>query len=119
MKDAGKYTNTSNTAGALGWQVGISAGAASLANLPVAALAALAQYGSGKLLASPKFASWLARAPRNASPAQARNYVARLKGVAASEPVIAADVNRFAQFLNAANDVSPARAAAQGQQEND
>lgn len=118
MKDAGKYTNTSNTAGALGWQVGISAGAASLANLPTAALAALAQYGSGKLLASPKFASWLARAPRNASPAQARNYVARLKSVAASEPVIAADVSRFAQFLNAANDVSPARAVAQGQQEN-
>lgn len=117
MKDAGKYTNTSNTAGALGWQVGISAGAASLANLPTAALAALAQFGSGKLLAWPKFASWLARAPRNANPAQARNYVARLKSVAASEPVIAADVSRFAQFLNAANDVSPSRAVAQGQQE--
>jgi hypothetical protein len=118
MKDASKYTNTSNTAGALGWQVGVSAGTAGLTNLPTAILAAGGQYLTGKLLASPKFAAWLARAPRNPTASAQRAYVSRLKNIAATEPAVAADVNRFAQFLNAANDVSPTRAAAEGQQEN-
>lgn len=117
MKDASKYTNTSNTAGALGWQVGVSAGTAGLTNLPTAILAAGGQYLTGKLLASPKFAAWLARAPRNPTASAQRAYVSRLKNIAATEPAVAADVNRFAQFLNAANDVSPTRAAAEGQQE--
>lgn len=118
MKDVSRYTNTSNTAGALGWQAFISGTQATI-NMPMAILGGMAQYGSGKLLASPKFAAWLARAPRNATPAQARAYAGRLKNIATAEPVIASDIGRFSQFLNAANDTSPnvAVAAPQSQQE--
>lgn len=120
MKDVSRYTNTSNTAGALTYQAMIS-GAAGLVSLPTAIMTGAGQYLTGKMLASPKFAAWLAKAPRNATPQQARAYTDRLRNVATAEPVIASDVGKFAQFLNAANDTSPnvAVAAPEGQQEND
>lgn len=119
MKEVSRYTNTSNTAGALGWQAFVSGTQATI-NLPLAIVGGLGQYISGRMLASPKFAAWLAKAPRNATPQQARAYADRLKNIATAEPVIASDVGRFAQFLNAANDTSPsvAVAAPQGEQEN-
>lgn len=120
IKDVSRYTNTSNTAGALGWQAALS-GATGVISFPAAVLAGAGQYITGKMLASPKFAAWLARAPKNATPAQARAYSERLKNIATAEPVIASDIGRFSQFLNAANDTSPSVAVAgpQGQQEND
>lgn len=119
IKDVSRYTNTSNTAGALGWQAAIS-GATGVISYPAAILLGGAQYITGKMLASPKFAAWLARAPKNATPAQARAYSERLKNIATAEPVIASDIGRFSQFLNAANDTSPSVAVAgpQGEQEN-
>jgi hypothetical protein len=120
MKQVSRYTNTSNTGGAIGWQAFLSTATAGVANIPTAILAGGAQYITGRMLASPKFAAWLARAPKNATPAQARAYMGRLKSIATAEPVIASDVGRFAQFMNAANDVSPGVAVAspEGQNEN-
>lgn len=118
MKDTGRYTNTSNTGGALGWQALVSTGAYTTGGLPSALLAAGGQYITGKMLASPRFAAWLARAPKKPTAQAAQAYTKRLQSIAAAEPVIAADIGRFSQFLNAANDVSPVGAAAQGQQEN-
>lgn len=117
VKDSAGFANSSNTGGAIAAQGLVGMGGYSLGNLPGLAMTTGATYMTGKMLASPRFAAWLARAPRNAPPAQARAYVERLKSIATAEPVIAADVSKFAQFLNAANDVSPSRAVAQGQQE--
>ena len=117
VKDSAGFANTSNTGGAIAAQGLIGAGGYGVGNLPGLALTTGATYLTGKLLASPRFAAWLARAPRSASPAANRAYVDKLRTVAAAEPAISGEVNRFAQFLNAANDASPARAAAQGQQE--
>lgn len=118
VKDTTRYANTSNSAGALGWQAFVSTGAYTAGGLPSALLAAGGQYITGKMLASPRFAAWLARAPKKPTAQAAQAYTKRLQSIAAAEPVIAADIGRFSQFLNAANDVSPMGAAVQGQQEN-
>lgn len=118
VKDTTRYANTSNSAGALGWQAFVSTGAYTAGGLPSALLAAGGQYITGKMLASPRFAAWLARAPKKPTAQAVQAYTKRLHSIAAAEPVIAADIGRFSQFLNAANDVSPVGAAAQGQQEN-
>lgn len=117
VKETSGFANSSNTGGAVAAQGLIGAAGYGVGNLPGLALSAGGTYLTGRMMASPRFAAWLARAPRNATPAAERAYIARLRNVAAAEPAISGEVNRFAQFLNAANDASPARAAAQGQQE--
>lgn len=117
IKETGKYANSSNTGGAIAAQSLIGAGGFAAGDLTGLALTTGGTFLTGRLLASPRFAAWLAKAPRNPSPAQSRAYVERLRSIATAEPVIAADISKFAQFMNAANDVSPARAVAEGQQE--
>lgn len=117
VKDSAGFANTSNTGGAIAAQGLIGAGGYGVGNLPGLALTTGATYLTGKLLASPRFAAWLARAPKQASPQQTKAYVDRLRTVAAAEPALSGEISRFAQFLNAANDASPGRAVAQGQQE--
>ena len=121
VKETGKFANTSNSSGAAFAQALAGAGALSLGNLPGLALAAGSTYLTAGLLASPKFAAWLAKAPKNATPEAAKTYVGRLRGLAAAEPAIAGDVTKFAQFMNAANDVSPnvAVASPEGKQKDD
>lgn len=105
-KQAAGYANRPNTGGVL------MSGAlgASVTIISPKLLAALAlNYGAGRLLASPKFARWLARPPK--SPGTAARRLAR---IAVQEPAIAADIAPIQRALEGA---TPFRAAAE--QEND
>lgn len=110
MKEAGKYQNFSNTVGGIGGQILLTGGAGSL-GLTSLALASIAQYGGGRLLASPAFARWLARAPKN--PAAAKAYTGQLSRVAALEPSISGDIKGLQTYLAKAFEASPSRAAAE------
>lgn len=91
-REAQRFANTSNT-GAAGSTIAL--GTATLMG-PVGILTAgkalAASYAAGRLLASPRFARWLARPPRTPDPAASRAWVERLTRVAKSEPAIAQDV---------------------------
>jgi hypothetical protein len=103
VKQAGAAANTSNTARAIGVQVAISP-LLWWVN-PLAAIGGgAAQYSVGKLMASPRFARWLAGAPKTANPAAQRAYVGKLAGIARAEPAIA---NEIGLFTRAANDNLP------------
>ena len=110
MKEAQKYQNFSNTAGGIGGQILLTGGAGSM-GLTALALASVAQYGGGRLLASPAFARWLAKAPKN--PAAAKAYTGQLSRVAALEPAISGDIKGLQTYLAKAFEASPSRAAAE------
>lgn len=100
VKQAGAAANTSNTARAIGVQAVMSP-LLWVVN-PLAAVGGGAtQYAVGKLMASPRFARWLAGAPKNATPQAQKAYIARLGGIARAEPAIA---NEIGLFTRAAND---------------
>ena len=95
-KQAQGYANRSNSSGGIWGNLGLLAGSAWAS--PAAAGAGLgAQLIGGHLLASPRFARWLARAPRTslATPA----YVDRLTRIARAEPAIANEVLQLQQRL--------------------
>jgi hypothetical protein len=97
-KRAMAYGNHSNTGRAvIGDKVAgsLATGSSLALGVKTLGLALAGQYGVGRLLASPRFARWLARAPRNNSPA----YVARLSRIARAEPAIATDVLALQQRL--------------------
>jgi hypothetical protein len=108
-RQAQGYANRSNTAGGILGNVGAILGLGSVA--PHAAIgSAAAQLIGGRLLASPRFARWLARSNQTSlSPA---SYVDRLGRIARAEPAIANDVLNLQQRLTDALSQSPARAAA-------
>jgi hypothetical protein len=100
VKQAGAAANTSNTARAIGVQAVVSPVLWMVS--PLAMLGGGAsQYAVGKLMASPRFARWLAGAPKNATPQAQKAYIARLGGIARAEPAIA---NEIGLFTRAAND---------------
>jgi hypothetical protein len=100
VKQAGAAANTSNTARAIGVQAVMSP-LLWYVN-PLAAIGGGAsQYAVGKLMASPRFARWLAGAPKSATPQAQKAYIARLGGIARAEPAIA---NEIGLFTRAAND---------------
>jgi hypothetical protein len=107
-KKAGKYLNTSNTGRAL-----TTSGTGILAffNLPLAIASAGGQLSMGALLASPKFATWLAKAPKN--PAAFPQYTKKLSAIAASEPIIANDIANVQRFLADQFAKSPGKLAAE------
>lgn len=109
MKESGKYQNFSNTAGGLAGQAVLTGGLATGGIMPLV-LGSAAQFVSGKLLASPAFTRWLARAPRTA--AGASRYTQQLSSVAAREPAIAGDIQALQSHLARAFEQSPGRAAA-------
>ncbi|WP_380778084.1 hypothetical protein [Sphingomonas sp. R86520] len=91
-KQAQKFNNHSNSASALG----VGGGAIKLAE-GAAAYASVGKvlgltYGAGRLLASPRFARWLARPPRVPTPAASQAWAERLTRIAKAEPAIAQDV---------------------------
>lgn len=111
MKNADQYANYSRSA--LGVNTAAQGGLA-IANLPVAASLALSQLGAGKLLASPRFARWLATSPKSESPEVVRKWTENLGVIAAREPVIAKEIQSFQQhLLKAANDNPASHAAAE------
>lgn len=108
-KEASRYANHSNTAGGMLGNVGGAVGLAAF-EPTIAATALTSQYLTGRLLASPRFTAWLARAPKN--PAAQGRYIEQLGVVAAREPAIAGDAQALQQHLMQAFGASPARAAA-------
>lgn len=107
-KAAQGYANRSNTGGAVGnlLTLGTAAG-----GIPAFVATTAAQYGLGRLLASPRFARWLARAPKTQLSGPA--YVDRLSRIAAAEPAIAADILGLQKRLaDAFSGSAPMRAAA-------
>lgn len=89
-KEAQRFANSSNTGGAVGLVV--SGGVASeFFNKPIrTALFFVPQHVGGKLLASPKFARWLAKMP--SQPAAIERHVSALTKIAANDNAIAQDV---------------------------
>lgn len=110
-RQAQRFANTSNTGAAVTTSaIGTGAVLGGPAGIFGAATTIAAQYGAGRLLASPRFARWLTRAPQNPSAAPA--YIARLTRVARAEPAIATDVLALQQRLADAFGGAPARLAA-------
>ena len=110
-KQAQRYQNHSNTAGGVAGQVLLGGGSFTVGGLPGLIASTAAQYVGGRLLAWPRFARWLARAPKeNAAPPA---YVDRLSKIAAAEPAIAQDVLQLQRRLQDAFGQSPTRLAAE------
>lgn len=107
-KEAQRYANHSNTGGVAG---NLLTAASGLGGIQTLGTALALQYGAGRLLASPRFARWLARPPRAQTPQSQAAYVARLTRIARAEPAIANDIldlqRRLAESFGA-----PARLAA-------
>jgi hypothetical protein len=59
------------------------------------------QRAYGALLASPKFATWLSRAPKTDDPLKIRNYIGRLSTIATQTPALAADVEALQADMEA------------------
>lgn len=99
MKRATQFSNFSNTS------IGTNAVAhvAGLVTNPLATIViAGGEFGAGKLLASPRFARWLARAPKERNP---RLHIQRLSTIAGREPAIAQEALGLQKWLlGAAND---------------
>lgn len=96
-KEAQRFANSSNTGSVIGG-VALGGNIAAFFSSPVASTAALlGQFGAGKLLASPKFARWLAKMPSN--PAMAEKHVSALSKIAANDNIIAADVQALQSEL--------------------
>ena len=114
MKATQSMANFSNTAMAVtggGQSIGAVAIGAALHPL-VAAVIGGGQYATGKLLASPGFARWLAKAPKTQNPAAIRKYSEGLGVLAGREPLIANDAKALQQYLQQSFSQSPVRAAA-------
>jgi hypothetical protein len=109
-KEAQRFANFSNTGGALLNGSGIAKAAEGAAAYATFGKTLAISYGAGRLLASPRFARWLARPPRNQ--AGIPEHIERLARVARAEPAIASDVLAIQQRLADAFGGSPARLAA-------
>lgn len=108
-KEAQRFANSSNTGSVIGLTASaLGAGATAVSQPFLTVTAALAQYGAGKLLASPKFARWLAKMPSN--PALAEKHISALSKIAANDNAIAADLSGLQQELMGL--FAPARSAA-------
>jgi len=111
-KAAAGYANRSNTGGAVATNVGALLGIGAVS--PVSAAAgAVGQMLTGQLLASPRFARWLARPA--SGPEGLANAARRLSAIAAREPAIANDILPVQRALQQA---LPTRAAAEDKKQN-
>jgi hypothetical protein len=115
-KQSQRFANTSNTGAAVTTSA-LGAAALTGPGILFAAKALAGQYAAGRLLASPRFARWIARMPANPNPTQGRAYIGRLARIARAEPAIANDVFDLQRRLVEAFAQSPSRAAASGQEE--
>ena len=126
MQAAGRFANTSNSGGSvnIGPNIGLLASIPASLYLGEVATAMQAfvgvlslggaQFAAGHLLASPKFASWLARAPKSNDPLSIRNYATKLTAIAAAQPELAPDIEAYQQsVLDATGQMKPKGALAQ------
>lgn len=106
-RQAGTYANRSQTGGVV---TAIATGATFSAGFPVLLATLGAQYGAGRLLASPRFARWVARGATTSLNREV--YADRLTRIARAEPAIANEVLSLQQRLAEAFSSTPARLAA-------
>lgn len=90
-KEAQGYANRSNTSGGIWGNLGLLAASATQAPV-LSGIGFGTQLIGGRLLASPRFARWLARAPQRTTPVAERAYIKKLGAIARSEPAIASDI---------------------------
>lgn len=90
-KEAQKYANHSNTSGGIWGNLGALAGVGAWSPT-TAAVSGGTQLIGGRLLASPRFARWLAKAPSRTTPEAERAHIAKLAAIARAEPSIANDI---------------------------
>lgn len=118
-KEGQRFANFSNTGGATvlnGLMNGTPFVATAAGIVPAAAAAGtslVAQTQMGRLLASPKFARWLAKMPKQKTPDATRQHVLNLSRIAAADTSIAADTLDLQRQLLAM--LSPERVAADPQ----
>lgn len=106
-REAQGYRNMSNTGGVVGNLLTLFSGVGG----PLAfAKVVGSQYAVGRLLASPRYARWLARAPKAKNP---QAYVRKLSSIAKSEPAIAGDVLALQRRLEDAFRTQPVPLAAE------
>jgi hypothetical protein len=116
IKKTGRYANPSNSGGVVGWL--LTTGAAGID--PTSAISfAGAQYLNGRLMTSPAFTRWLARAPKTNDPNAISAYSKQLGKIATTQPAIAADVKALQSALSDAFSQAPMRAAASGNEKPD
>lgn len=109
MRATQKLANHSNTGASVLGNVAIQGGWAA-SHLPSYLIGAGAQYLTGRMLASPKFTRWLARAPKYEDPRKALDGLAL---VAAREPALQNDVGLFQRHLEQSLTRSPGGASAE------
>jgi hypothetical protein len=107
-KATASYSNTSNTARALGGQALFSTIVGGVGGLPVLAAAAGGQYALGRLLTSKLFVNLLANAPKTDVSTISRG----LGNVARRDPALAQDALGLQRFLEQSFAQTPLRAAA-------
>ena len=100
-KAAMGYANRSNTAGGVAGQMLLTGSVGAIGGFPLLLKATVAQYVTGKVLAAPGFARWVASAPKAGTQAANKAWIGRLRVVAAREPAIAKDVTQIQAALNA------------------
>jgi hypothetical protein len=111
-REAQGYRNMSNTGGVV---AGIATAATSLGGIPLLLKTLGTQYALGRLLASPRFARWLARSAKTSLSREA--YLDRLGRIAKAEPAIAADILSLQQRLAETFGTAPMKAAASDEQD--
>ncbi|MBN9146583.1 MAG: hypothetical protein J0H39_25640 [Alphaproteobacteria bacterium] len=97
-KEAQRFANFSNTGSALGLATSGAAATGIVAHPFLTISGALAQYGGGRLLASPAFARWLARLPQ-IKPSAMPNYIRKLSSIAAAEGGALGDIEGLQNYL--------------------
>lgn len=116
VKDAQRYSNTSNTAGAVGVQAmmsgstfaaGATAGHGVLGGVGAMVGSAVLQTLSSHALASKALTDWILRAPRIGSARAFDSYIGQLKSIALREPAIAADISQLHGALTQSAPSSP------------
>lgn len=115
MKRATEYQNFSNTS--LGVNLTTQGALALIEPISAGALAG-AQFGLGKLLASPRFARMLAKTANMPPRAAQRKFTEELGILATREPLLAADAKALQQHLQQSFAQSPVRAAASEEEQN-
>jgi len=113
-RNASAYANKSQTAGGVIGQ-SVLTGGAGLLGLKTLGTMLATQYGAGKMLASPRFARWLASAPKKPNPAATRAHIGRLAAIGAAEPTIDNEVLLLQNRLMEAFSAQPLAAEEGGQ----
>lgn len=103
------------TGGGTGAAIGTAAGAA-----VAGAVTGTRDVLTARMAMSPKITSWLANAPRSATPAQVDKYFGKLNLIALRNPALAGDIQTLQQrIMQSANDNTAGRAVASGDNQQD